>query len=153
LEHPTAGHRVAIRLILHDWVDGRRDAVAYRLVQVLSGHGCFGDYLHRIGREESAACHHYGAGQDTAQHTLEECPAWDSQRRVLVQNVGEDLSLPALVKAMVDSGRSWKAASSFCEHVILQKEEAERAREIDPETPPIRRRRGKARRAYNRPPE
>jgi len=35
-----------------------------------------------------------------------------------------------------------EAASSFCEQVMLKKEEAERAREIDPEAPPTRRRRG-----------
>jgi len=135
-------------------VDRRHDAVTYRLVQVISGHGCFGNYLHRIGREESAACHHYGADRDTAQHTLEECPAWDAQRRVLVQHVGEDLSMPALVKAVVDSEGSWRAVSSFCEHVMLQKEEAERARKTNPETPLNRRRRGGIRRrAHNRPPD
>jgi len=55
---------------------------------------------------------------------------------------------------MVDDERSWKAVSFFCEHVLLQKEEAERAREVDPEAPPIRRKRGGAhRRAHARPPE
>jgi len=65
LENPTAGHKVvgAIRPGLHEWVDGRHDVVTYRLVQVLSG---YGEYLHRIDREETAACHHCGAGQDTA---------------------------------------------------------------------------------------
>jgi len=117
-------------------------AVTYRLVQVLSGHGCFGDYLHQIGREETAACQHCGADRDTAQHTLKECPAWDTQRRALVQVVGGDLSLPAIVSCMVGDGGSWRAVSSFCEQVMLQKEEAERVREADPEAPPNRRRRG-----------
>jgi len=129
-------------------VNGRHDAVTYRLVQVISGHGCFGDYLHRIGREESAACHHCGADRDTAQHTLEECPAWDAQRRVLVQHVGEDLSLPALVKAMVDSEGSRRVASSFCEHVMLEGGGGEGPGNRGPSN---RRRRGGARRrTHNR---
>jgi len=53
---------------------------------------------------------------------------------------------------MVDDGRSWKEVFSFCEHVMLQKEEAERAREIDPAAPPIRRKGGAPRRAHARPP-
>jgi len=68
--------------------------------------------------------------------------------------VGEDLSLSALIRSMVDDERSWKAVSSFYEQVMLQKEEAEKAREMDPEDPPQRRRRGGARRrAHARPPD
>jgi len=141
---PIAGHRIveAIRPVLPEWVDDRHDAVTYRLVQVLSGHGCFGTYLHRIKRQATAACHHCGADQDTAQHTLEACSAWNEQRRVLTGVVGYDLSPPALVSAMVDNERSWRAVSSFCEEVMSRKEEAEWAREADPAAPPFRRKKG-----------
>lgn len=88
--------------------------------------------------------HHCGANQDSAQHTLEDCPAWDAQRRVLVQAIGGDLSLSAVVKAMVDSERSWSAMVSFCENVILRKEAAERDRELDLAADPARRVRGES---------
>ncbi|KAJ0174432.1 hypothetical protein K1T71_009540 [Dendrolimus kikuchii] len=97
---------------------------------VLSGHGCFGRYLCRIGREATSGCHHCDTGdEDTALHTLQECPAWAEQRRDLVAVTGLDLSLPAVVRTMVGSNTGWTAVSSFCEHVILAKEEAERERE------------------------
>ncbi|XP_063365305.1 uncharacterized protein LOC134653874 [Cydia amplana] len=135
---------------LQDWLERERGSLTFRLVQVLTGHGCFGSYLHRYARREvTAECHQCGCGEDTAQHTLEECPAWEGQRRVLAAVVGNDLSLPAVVKAMVADERSWKAVLSFCEDVMSQKEAAEREREANPASHPIRRKRtGARRRAY-----
>ncbi|XP_046976333.1 uncharacterized protein LOC124542425 [Vanessa cardui] len=39
----------------------RKRRVTFRLTQVLTGHGCFGEYLCRIGCEATAVCHHCGA--------------------------------------------------------------------------------------------
>ncbi|KAJ0169237.1 hypothetical protein K1T71_015267 [Dendrolimus kikuchii] len=111
------------------WEGGRTGQVIGRR-RVLSGHGCFGRYLCRIGREPTSGCHHCDIGdEDTALHTLQECPAWTEQRRDLVALTGFDLSLPAVVRTMVGSPTGWDAVSSFCERVMLAKEEAERERE------------------------
>ncbi|KAL0842414.1 hypothetical protein ABMA28_014523 [Loxostege sticticalis] len=66
---------LAICPVLKEWVRRRHGRLTYRLTQILSGNGCFGDYLHRISREQSAACHHCHSDEDTTQHTLETCPA------------------------------------------------------------------------------
>nr|XP_012215832.1 PREDICTED: uncharacterized protein LOC105668174 [Linepithema humile] len=129
-----------IQPCLPEWVDRRGRGLEFHLTQVLTGHGCFGDYLCRISREHTTGCHHCAAGRDTAQHTLTECEAWMEERRALTAVVGEDLSLPALVQAMLEGEDKWKAASDFCGAVMLQKEEAERikrgeAEEVD-STPP-----------------
>ncbi|XP_037299077.1 uncharacterized protein LOC119190722 [Manduca sexta] len=130
LESPSAGLRTvaAVRPVLRQWLDRRHGAPTFRLTQVLTGHGCFGAYLCRIaGKEESAACHHCGnCREDTAQHTLEECPAWTEERSALLAVIGSDLSLPTVVAAMVRSRRSWRAMASFCERAMSQKEAAER---------------------------
>ncbi|XP_045542466.1 uncharacterized protein LOC123723531 [Papilio machaon] len=126
-------------------------AVTFRLAQVLTGHGCFGSYLCRIGREPSAQCHHCAdCPADTAEHTLAECPAWALQRQDLVAVVGPDLSLPAVVQRMTESDRAWRAVQTFCEVVISQKEEAERLREASSQDPIRSRRRGGRRRAFAR---
>ncbi|XP_018301087.1 uncharacterized protein, partial [Mycetomoellerius zeteki] len=113
----------AVRPCLEEWAGRRWGELTYQLTQVLTG--CFGEYLHRIGKERSPHCHHCDADEDTAQHTIAECSAWDAERDVLVQQVGGDLSLPALIREMLRREASWKAASGFCERVMLQKEEAE----------------------------
>ncbi|CAG9557742.1 unnamed protein product [Danaus chrysippus] len=154
LSEPVAGLRTveAIRPLLKEWVDRRHGSLTFRLVQILSGHGCFGRYLcHIVGREPTAACHHCSCMDDTADHTLAECPAWAVERRQLSTVVGADLSLPAVVQAMVGSERAWEAMVKFCEHVMSRKEAVERVREDDPSSAPLRRRRlGRRQRAYAR---
>ncbi|KMQ91279.1 reverse transcriptase [Lasius niger] len=156
LADPRTGHRAvgAIQPVLAEWLDRRHGGLSYRLVQVLTGHGCFGEYLHKVARREpTTKCHHCEEDRDTAQHTLEVCPAWEGQHRVLVEEVGKDLSLPAVVEIMVRSREAWRAMVSFCEYVISQKKIAERERENGPDSAPVCRRRGGAgRRAYARIP-
>ena len=36
--------------------------MTYRMTQVLTGHGMFGEYLMKIGRETTDICHHSGGG-------------------------------------------------------------------------------------------
>lgn len=158
LAHPRAGSWTieAVRPFLKEWVEREHGSLTFRLVQVLSGHGCFGKYLHNIARREpTPACHHCDCIEDTAHHTLEDCPAWASERRVLVAAVGGDLSLPTVVNAMVGSEMSWRAMRSFCEDVIAQKEMSERNREVTSDLA-IRRRRIRRRvkipHALRRPP-
>ncbi|KAJ0170645.1 hypothetical protein K1T71_014016 [Dendrolimus kikuchii] len=88
--------------------------LAHSLTQVLTGHGCFGRYLCRLGREATPGCHHCDMGdEDTALHTLQECPAWTEQRRELVALTGFDTSLPAVVRTMVGSSTGWDAFIMF----------------------------------------
>lgn len=157
LAQPSAGHATiaVLRPVVREWLERRHGALTFRLTQVLSGHGCFGKYLCRIGREPTPGCHHCSCLDDTAQHTLEECPAWAVQRRDLVAAVGaaDTLSLPDMIQSMVGSESAWDAVASFCEEVMLAKEAAERERE-DTTSLPIRSRRTGRRRAQNdlRPP-
>ncbi|XP_072759889.1 uncharacterized protein [Anoplolepis gracilipes] len=104
--------------------------MSFHLTQVLAGHGCFGEYLCKIGKERIAACHHCEEEErNTAQHTLEFCSAWARERRVLQNIIREDLSLSAVVARMVESDENWKAVTSFCKSVMTQKEVAKRKRE------------------------
>ena len=81
---------------------------------MLTGHGCFGEYLHRIGKEATARCHYCDASMDSAQHTLEYCPAWAQSRRDFIAEIGWDLSPPAILEALLVSDRGRRAVTSFC---------------------------------------
>lgn len=136
----------AVLPVLREWLDSRQGGLSFRTVQVLTGHGCFGEYLHSMARRETtASCHECGAARDTAQHTLEECPEWATQRGVLTNVIGGDLSVRAVVAAIVRSREAWETFSSFCEQVMAQKEKNERSRERDPNAAPCRRLRTKRR--------
>ncbi|XP_049698974.2 uncharacterized protein LOC126055098 [Helicoverpa armigera] len=141
----------AVGPVLNGWLDRRHGCLSMRLVQVLSGHGCFGSYLHRIGREETPQCHHCEATGDTAEHTFQVCPSWAEPRRALMAVVGNDLSLPSVIAAMLAGEETWEAVASFCEDIMSQKEAAERMRENDPLAVPLRRRRRGRRRRIQPP--
>ncbi|CAH2098002.1 unnamed protein product [Euphydryas editha] len=152
LGSPVAGSVTvdAIRPHLKRWVERRHGVLTFRLTQVLTGHGCFGKYLHQIPRREATpSCHECGAPIDSVCHTLEECAAWGPQRHDLVAEIGGDLSLSTVVRRMLDNERCWSAVASFCENVMSLKEAAERAREANAHADSIRRRRpGGRRRRY-----
>ncbi|KMQ82044.1 reverse transcriptase, partial [Lasius niger] len=82
---------------------------------MFTGHGCFGEYLGRIGKEKTGVCWFCGHDCDTAQHTLEECPAWAGEREELKAVTGRDLSLPTLVGRIIEGEEVWTAVSYFCE--------------------------------------
>jgi len=78
---------------------------------------------------DSEGCSHCPNSLDSAQHTLESCPAWNREREDLGRVIGGDFSLPAVVKSIVGSSESWRAFASFCAKVMRRKEAAERSRQ------------------------
>jgi hypothetical protein len=99
------------------------------MTQMLTGHGVFGEYLLKIGREVTSICHYCGEEEDTAQHTLEFCPAWAEARRVLQLDIGERLAPEAVVEAMLRGSQEFNAVRTYCEEVMQRKERTERDRE------------------------
>ena len=84
----------------------------YRMVQVFTGHECFGEYLCRIGKDRTIQCHRCASGRDTAQHTLEIYLAWAAERGALAGVIQEDLSM-STVRKMLDSEEAWMVVSFF----------------------------------------
>ncbi|XP_071640908.1 uncharacterized protein [Temnothorax longispinosus] len=111
------------------WIDRRTGFLTFRLTQFLTGHGCFGSFLHRIQREETPVCRYCDSEINTTEHTLAVCNYWSLERGELTAMVGQDLSLATLVAAMCASRKAWNAFSLFAEHVLRRKEEDERRRQ------------------------
>lgn len=111
------------------WCHDKKGDLDFHTTQILSGHGCFGVYLHKMGKEESAACHHCNSCCDNAEHTLIECPAWDEERLQLERAIDRTVSVSNLVPAMLTSSTNWQAAKDFARAVMTRKESDERDRE------------------------
>ena len=129
-EDQIRGHR-AVRSVLPNW-EAWRDRgglpLSLRTTLVLAGHGVFEEYLKKIGREMTSTCHHCGEGEDTAQHTLEFCPAWEAPCRILRLTIDERLNPSSVVKAMLRGRQELLAVRLYCEGVMLVKERTERER-------------------------
>lgn len=109
--------------------------LSFHLTQLLlSGHGCFEAYLHRIGKQSAGEyCAHCGDVEDTAEHTLSWCSSWVFERLDLKRSLGmEDiivLPFPRVIEEALKSVDAWRALSKFASVVMRRKEDAEKARE------------------------
>ncbi|XP_046481057.1 uncharacterized protein [Neodiprion pinetum] len=119
---------------LGPWLDRRHGHLNYHLTQGLTGHGCFGSYLKRIGKEEDARCHHCTAECDDPEHTWFRCPAWEAQRNDMREIVGRVGNICEMARAMLQSHAKWEAAARYITNVLREKEAAERARRQAGET-------------------
>lgn len=106
----------------------RKAELTFHMTQIMSGHGCFGDYLQRIGKEQTASCHHCPANIDNAKHTLEQCPAWDTERKILLDALGCSNDSREIVTAALSCQSTWTALNDYCQAVMKKKEDAERIR-------------------------
>lgn len=109
------------------WCARSHGLLSFHLVQVLSGHGCFGSYLVRIGKEENARCHHCEAARDDPEHTLFSCPAWDRGRNMVRAAIGS-FEPGTVIEKMLEGPEYWMAVEIFATGVMRDKEAAERTR-------------------------
>lgn len=59
IENPNlAGLRTREAILPHfqEWMDRRHGNILFRIIQLMTGHGCFGTYLHRIGKVATSYC-------------------------------------------------------------------------------------------------
>ncbi|XP_029177063.1 uncharacterized protein LOC114945137 [Nylanderia fulva] len=123
----------AVQPVFDRWMDGSR-GLTYEMSQILSGHGCFREYLFRIGRESAPTCRACNSAPDSVAHTLQECPAWAEERRELRAKLRVGyLTIPAIVDAIAGEGeereKKWQAFCHFSSRVMGSKAAAERERE------------------------
>ena len=110
------------------WHDREFGELTYYTAQMLTGHGDFQTFLHRIGKSPSDTCLHCEEHpEDTVTHTILECRALEEQRRGL--RFG---TVPRLVEAMLESCENWKSITLKVDSIMSRKRElgAERARRL-----------------------
>lgn len=86
-----------------------------------------------MGKRDTASCYHCASLDDTLEHTVEECPAWDTVRFDLARKLGlrnsDRITLIIIVGKILQKRENWQAFSCFALSVIKSKEEEERRRE------------------------
>lgn len=110
------------------WMNRCHGQLSFHMTQILTGHGCFYTYLYRIGKANTPTCPFCHAEDDSSEHTLQKCSAWDNEREELQSILGGDLRLTTIVGKICESEEDWSAFLQFTEGYV-QKEEDERARE------------------------
>ncbi|XP_046869253.1 uncharacterized protein LOC124461839 [Drosophila willistoni] len=101
----AAARQWTFRLIpdLKMWFNRKHGEVTFELTQILSGHGCFGEYLYRFGHQASAEC----------------TWCWNERQEAELL-CGEPLSSQNLVPLMTLNQRNWTAICTFAAQVICK---------------------------------
>lgn len=86
---------------LRRWLERPREVMTtFHLTQLLTGHGCFGAYLSRIGKAPSARCPYCGDPNDTTFHTFFSCHIWDENRARTTALLGQPVT-PEMVQTIL----------------------------------------------------
>ncbi|XP_075234126.1 uncharacterized protein LOC142331956 [Lycorma delicatula] len=93
--------------------------VEYYTTQMLTGHGCFEEYLFRFGRRRSSICM-YCPAVDTAEHTLFYRPYWTERRRAADIR---GLNSNGFLGFLLTSSDNWRKFEDFARLVLREKDE------------------------------
>lgn len=112
---------------IKNWLQRKFGNCDFHLTQMLTGHGCFGQYLTKYKKRQNPECVDCGAVDDTAEHTLFVCDRWWRTRRELEVILETEMVPDTIVGKMLESREKWEAVKRFVEKVLSTKEEEERA--------------------------
>jgi hypothetical protein len=101
------------------WVDRRHGEVNFHITQVLSGHGCFRQYLHRVGHAPTPYCPECEEEEETVEHVIFHCPRFREGRLAMMAECGNDTSPDNLIGRMCRDNECWDTASAFISAVVL----------------------------------
>ena len=107
---------------LSTWFNRRHGEVNYYLTQMLTGHGLFCAYLHRMGKVGSPQCRYCGAQKDDALHTFFHCGRWVLERGRIDEALGQ-ISPDNIVGVMLQCERNWTMVAGFVQDVLLKKKQ------------------------------
>lgn len=109
------------------WYRRKHGEVSYHLAQVLTGHGCFGTYLHKYCNLATDACAQCGTTPDTPEHAVFQCDAWHKWRTEACVYIGVDILTPENTAAiMLSSKKSWERVNSLFTRIMMCREREER---------------------------
>ncbi|KAE9528679.1 hypothetical protein AGLY_012254 [Aphis glycines] len=83
------------------------------LGKFLSGHGCFGTYLYKLQKVETAECVDCGAVMDNAEHAFFSSDRWWRQGRELEGSINNDFTPQTFCGVMLESMHNWLAVSKY----------------------------------------
>lgn len=102
----------------------------YHLMQFLTGHSCFGNYLMTFMRSDTSICYDCMDSVDNAEHALFKCDRWWRLRRELEDRINTEINPETVVKAILKSTKNWRAVTNYVVHVLnIREDERQRKRQ------------------------
>nr|BAK38647.1 unnamed protein product [Tribolium castaneum] len=107
------------------WANRGHGTVNFYLTQALSGHGCFGSFLFRIGKSDSDACWYCGE-KDDPKHTLFYCVRWEEERLKVMKARAQWPVLDNFTDLLLQGPDEWEAVKRMARNILRKKEADER---------------------------
>lgn len=122
--------REAIVPHLEEWLNRDWGTMDFAMTQMLTGHGCFGQYLWTMQKRRNPMCLDWEEGyNDTPDHALFECMAWYRTRIEFRELFGMEHNLRDIIGSISTDPGKWKIFADYVGYIIRRKREAEMARE------------------------
>lgn len=116
------------------WLNRDHGEVNYYLTQMISGHGCFREYLFKFKHDTSPECPCCPGVSEDSEHVFFACPRFNSSRSTLETVLNEKLRPESVIKAMMASKIAWEATSMFATEVLKELRRIERERALNKES-------------------
>ncbi|KAI5720733.1 hypothetical protein M8J77_011081 [Diaphorina citri] len=104
------------------WINRGHGELNYHMTQALSGHGCFGEYLHRFKKRSNPQCQSCGEPVDSVEHALFKCERFRKER----EEIQMDVRVENMIELMIESEEAWKKIEKYITTVMREKERIER---------------------------
>lgn len=104
-----------------EWSGRKFGEVNYYLTQLLSGHGYFCEFLHRMGKREQPCCIYGDSDVDNAEHTFFACSRWSAERQLLEVQTGSAWRPESVVLVLLSSEQNWTLVAKHVERVLRTK--------------------------------
>lgn len=102
------------------WYQRNHGEVSFHVSQVLTGHGCFGNYLYKYCNLDTGVCAQCGATPDSLEHAVFKYDAWHQWRNEAgVYLEVEQITADNIVGIMLRSKASWKRVSSLLARIMI----------------------------------
>lgn len=115
--------RWTARLIpnIKTWTDRHHGDTDFYLTQLLTGHGSFNSYLHKLGLHHTSMCKYCPGKTDDAEHTFFECKRWGNYRANAEATIGEKLNPTSLVNLMIQREETWNEIAAYARRLLIDK--------------------------------
>lgn len=108
------------------WVTRKFGKTNFHLTQLLTGYGCFAHYLYRFKLLNCPTCINCEAPVEDVKHTFFQCDQWWNKRRLLEDQLEQDLNPDNLISIMLKSEQNWKTVNGYIREILKEKKEEEK---------------------------
>lgn len=108
------------------WTTRKHGDVNYYLTQLLSGHGCFREYLYKYKHVDDPSCLYCKGKTESAEHVLMECVRFEEERSLIEQYTREPITPHGLVQYMLRSQDNWDNANVIIASIMQRVRQDER---------------------------